>query len=182
MLKSIRKSRQSGFTLVELGIVLALIGIGLFFAISKMQDTSSTSKAQNAASDTSSTITNIRRFYGTAAIFPAAGVSSAAMLGNNLVPERWIDRTGKDVVLIGPFGTAPTVVQADSGKQALMTFTNVPRNVCGEMVRLVSDGVNVITIGAVTVKAAGGLLDINSLGTECGKTAVVSVGFQFTKV
>lgn len=182
MLKSIRKSRQSGFTLVELGIVLALIGIGLFFAISKMQDTNSTSKAQNAASDTSSVITNIQRFYGTAAIFPSTGVSSAAMMGNNLVPERWINRTGKEPVVIGPFGTAPTVVQADSGNQALMTFTDVPRKVCGEMIRLVSDGVNVITVGAVTVKPSGGLLDINAMGTQCNAAAVVSVGFQFRKI
>lgn len=182
MLRSIRKSRQSGFTLVELGIVLALIGIGLFFAISKMQETGNTSRAQNAATDISAVITNLQRFYGTAALFPST-IDSAALIGNRLVPDRWVNRTGGTPVMIGPFGAAPSIASASSGNEATISFSDVPIAVCAEMVRLVSDGVRSIKVGSTDVKLADGALDIGAMGTACaaGTNGVVTTVFQFRK-
>jgi len=185
MLKSISKSRQSGFTLVELGIVLALIGIGLFFAISKMQETGNTSRAQNAASEISTTITNLQSFYGTASAFPAT-VGAADMINNRLVPEKWINRTVTPNTLQGPFGTAPTVAQfaatAPGNTEANITLAGVPSAICPDMVRTLSDGVRTVSVNGVVVKPLNGTLNFNTLGTNCNQAGgIVTVVLRFQK-
>jgi prepilin-type N-terminal cleavage/methylation domain-containing protein len=179
MLKSIRKSRQSGFTLVELGIVLALIGIGLFFAISKMQETGDASRAQNVANDISGTVSNIQRFYATVNEFPST-FSVTDLINNRVVPQKWINGTA----LVGPFGGAPTLAQVGgSTGEATILIPNVPSRVCSEMGRLMADGYREIAVGTAltVVKAVNGALNTATLGTACSAAATVQMRFRFQK-
>ncbi|MCA3155374.1 MAG: prepilin-type N-terminal cleavage/methylation domain-containing protein [Burkholderiales bacterium] len=179
MLKSIRKSRQSGFTLVELGIVLALIGIGLFFAISKMQETGDASRAQNTASDISVVVQNVQRYYATAATFPDPFVP-ADLIANRVVPVKWAD----GAALVGPFGGVPALTrQAGLAGEANITIPNVPTRVCSEMARIMADGFREIAVAGVVVKPVNGVLDLNALGTQCtgGTVGSVEMRFRFQK-
>lgn len=187
MLKSIRKSRQSGFTLVELGIVLALIGIGLFFAISKMQETGDASRAQNVANDISTTVNNIQRFYSTVNEFPAT-FTIADLISNKVVPQKWVatipavGNTPATSTIVGPFGGAVTFTRVSGlTSEASIKIENVPSRVCSEMGRLMADGYRTIDVGTVEVKAVNGTLDIGALGTNCSKTGTVSMTFRFQK-
>ena len=188
MLKSIRKSRQSGFTLVELGIVLALIGIGLFFAISKMQETGDASRAQNVANDISTTVNNIQRFYNTVQEFPSP-INQAELISNKVVPAKWVATTPSTTpgatptsVITGPFGGAVTIKRDDTlTSEASIQIENVPSRVCSEMGRLMADGYRAITVESTPVKAVNGSLDISKLGTECSKAVAVSMTFRFQK-
>lgn len=183
MLKSIRKSRQSGFTLVELGIVLALIGIGLFFAISKMQETGDASRAQNVANDISTIVNNIQRFYSTVNEFPPTFTQSD-LISNKVVPQKWVATAGTPPVstIVGPFGGGVTFTRVTGlTSEASIKIENVPSRVCSEMGRLMADGYRTIDVGTVEVKAVNGSLDISKLGTECSKAVAASMTFRFQK-
>ena len=181
MLKSIRKSRQSGFTLVELGIVLALIGIGLFFAISKMQETGDASRAQNVANDISTTVNNIQRFYSTVQEFPST-INQADLISNKVVPAKWVATTPSGSAITGPFGGAVTITRDGTlTSEASIQIQNVPSRICSEMGRLMADGYRTITVGTTLVKAVNGSLDIGALGTSCSSAGTVSMTFRFQK-
>lgn len=183
MLKSIRKSRQSGFTLVELGIVLALIGIGLFFAISKMQETGDASRAQNVANDISTTVNNMQRFYSTVNQFPSE-FSQSDLINNKVVPQKWVGTAGTPPTstIVGPFGGAVTITRDGTlTSEASIQIQNVPSRVCSEMGRLMADGYRAISVGTTPVKAVNGSLDIGALGTSCSSAGTVSMTFRFQK-
>ena len=187
MLRSFRKSRQSGFTLVELGIVLALIGIGLFFAISKMQETGDASRAQNVANDISTTVNNIQRFYSTVNEFPPT-FSYTDLISNKVVPQKWVGTiaatttTPASTTIVGPFGGTVTITRDGTlTSEASIEIQNVPSRVCSEMGRLMADGYRAISVEGTPVKAVNGSLDISKLGTECSKAVAVSMTFRFQK-
>jgi prepilin-type N-terminal cleavage/methylation domain-containing protein len=177
MLKSIRKSRQSGFTLVELGIVLALIGIGLFFAISKMQETGDSSRAQNVANDISSVITGINRFYSTSNQFPNA--MHTDLINNKAIPPRWVS----GAALVGPFGGTATLARtsASASAEATLTILSVPPRVCIEMGKMMASYPN-ISVGGEDVKTPTTALDVSKLTTECNDTNAATMAFLFYKV
>lgn len=176
MLKSIRKSRQSGFTLVELGIVLALIGIGLFFAISKMQETGDSSRAQNVANDISSVITGINRFYSTSNQFPNA--MHTDLINNRAIPQRWV--SGAD--LVGPFGGTATIARtsATASAEATLTILSVPPRVCIEMAKMMASYPN-IQVEDVDVKTPTTRLNVTTLTTQCN-LGNAKMEFLFYKV
>lgn len=173
------KRRSMGFTLIELGIALALIGIGLFFVISKLGETSDASKAQNLVSDLSGIITNTKRLYATQTSYN--GITMATLRDNAVFPTAW--NVGGTIT--GPFTgnvtvAASTLSTADDS--AAITIPNIPSRVCTDIARMMSEGVAVMAVAGTTVKANNGTLNIGTLGTQCVSAAAVSMAFTFGRM
>ncbi len=173
------KRRSMGFTLIELGIALALIGIGLFFVISKLGETSDASKAQNLVSDLSSIITNTKRLYATQISY--SGITITTLRDNAVFPTSW----NVSGTITGPFTGAVTVATATltaANDAAAITIPNIPSRVCTEIARMMSEGVAVMAVAGTTVKAYNGTLNVGTLGTQCVSAAAVSMAFTFGRM
>lgn len=172
--------RQKGFTLVELGIVLALIGIGLFYAVSKLSSTGAESKAQAVTSDLASMVVpSIKRVYATQSSY--TGVTIATLRDNNVFPNSW----NVSGTITGPFAGAVTVAAATfvtAGDALSLTIPNVPKEVCPSIVNMMSSGIEQIAVGGTTVKPNQGALDIAALGTQCAAANSTSIAFTFGKM
>jgi prepilin-type N-terminal cleavage/methylation domain-containing protein len=181
--RNIRK--QAGFTLVELGIVLALIGIGLFFAISKINETNDQSRAQSVANDLTFTITNVKRLYQTQNAFPAGVYANATLRNNSVFPATWNGAAAGTVV--APFsGPAPVVGQLTpagqvAGNFAAITIAGVPTRVCSELGRLIATGISELTVAGVVVRPLNGVLNVVTLGAQCSSAATVPMIFTFAR-
>jgi prepilin-type N-terminal cleavage/methylation domain-containing protein len=185
--RHIRSRKQAGFTLVELGIVLALIGIGLFFAISKINETNDQSRAQSVSNDLTFTITNVKRLFATQAAFPAAAAAYAndILRNNSVFPASWNDPANAAQVL-APFNGNPTVAQRTpagqtAGNFAAITIPNVPTRVCSELGRLMATGIAELEVNGVIVKALNAPLVPATLGTSCSAAAEVAMIFTFAR-
>jgi prepilin-type N-terminal cleavage/methylation domain-containing protein len=187
-MKKIQHGKQKGFTLVELGIVLALIGIGLFFAISKISETNEQSRAQTAATDISLAVNNIKRLYATQNAFPNMGtaITEAELRNSAIFPSSW---NGPNAgTLISPFGAAPTanacnapVGDTGNGTYSCLTITNVPSRVCTEMGRALSAGMVAMNVNGVLVKPWGVQVNPTTLAANCAAAATVPMDFYFTR-
>lgn len=186
--RHIRSRKQAGFTLVELGIVLALIGIGLFFAISKINETNDQSKAQNVANDITFTITNVKRLFATQAAFPSDDKAYANdILRNNAVyPATWND-PGDEKKVVTPFTGTPTIKRntpegQQAGNYAAITIDNVPSRVCTELARVMATGISQLeVVSGKVVKPLGGSLNVDELGKQCTSTKQVTMIFTFAR-
>jgi prepilin-type N-terminal cleavage/methylation domain-containing protein len=193
----IRNRKQAGFTLVELGIVLALIGIGLFFAISKINETNDSSKAANTATDLGGIITNMKRLFATQGAFPAAAdpaYNVGTLRANGVFPASWANpavaaaaAVGAANAVVDPFTGNPTAGQSPlvaagaggPGDFAFITLPGVPTRVCVELGRLMTNGIAQLTVNGVVVQGLGAPLNIPLLGTNCGAAGTVAMTFTF---
>lgn len=184
--RHIRNRKQAGFTLVELGIVLALIGIGLFFAISKINETNDQSRAQSVSNDLTFTITNVKRLYATQAAFPPGNdYGNGVLRDNSVFPATWNDPANAAQVL-APFNGNPIVGQRTpagqaAGNFAAITIPNVPTRVCSELGRLMATGIAQLEANGVVVKPVNLALDVPLLGTSCSAAATVPMIFTFSR-
>lgn len=173
----IKKSK--GFTLVELGVVLALVGIMMFFAISKMKATSDESKAQSLTGDLSQITLNVKRLYSTQNDF--TGITIAALRDNSVFPSQWNVAS----VITGPF-SGPVLVAPDTlasaNDAATITIPNIPTAVCSTVVRTLASGMQKISVGATVVMNYNGALDVPALGASCAAASAVPVSLTFFKM
>jgi type IV pilus assembly protein PilA len=199
-MKKVQQRKQKGFTLVELGIVLALIGIGLFFAISKITETNEQSRAQGTATDLALAVNNLKRLYATQNAFPAMGtaIGTEELRNNAIFPSAWNITTtapGGQATngLLSPFGTVPTANSCavptnatPAGTYSCITIPGVPSRVCTELARIMSSGMVAIGVAATggtatLVKPWAAPLNTATVGTQCVAAANVDMAFYFTR-
>lgn len=172
-----KKSR--GFTLIEIGAALALMGIGLFFVMSKMRTSGDQVRAQALVSELSQIVQNTKRLYATQSSFN--GITIAALRDNGVFPTSW--NVGGTIT--GPFTGAVTTASATltaTDDAAVVTIPNVPSGVCSEIARTIADGVNIIAVAGTVVKANNGNLNIGTLGTQCVSANSVAFAVTFGKM
>lgn len=89
MLKQMKKNVQKGFTLIELMIVIAIIGILAAIAIPAYQDYTVRAQVSEGLSLADGAKTSLVEFYNNRGIFPlsniSAGLASAALIKGNYV-------------------------------------------------------------------------------------------------
>jgi len=174
-----RSRRQQGFSLIEVGIVLALAGVALFFTLSKMSVNADQTKSQNFITDFSGIVTNAKRLYATQQSY--TGVTINALRDNSVFPTAW--NVGGTIT--GPWTGAVTTAAATlvtAGDGLTLTVPNVPQGFCSDVVRAMAAGVDVIAVAGTNVKAFQNTLNIATAGTQCASAANVSIAFTFGKM
>jgi prepilin-type N-terminal cleavage/methylation domain-containing protein len=174
--------RQAGFTLVELGIVVAigaiLIGIGFMLVPSLL--TSSKVKAEANAMSTAAT--KIQQRYDGRPNF--SGITTAIVAGLSVLPENSVSGATVTNSWGGNVTFAANAAGVNNPNDSfLYTTTAVPSAACTELAQTLERSAQVIQVGTsaapVTVKAAGAPLDVGTLGTQCGATPTVTMVFTF---
>ncbi len=173
------RKRNQGFTLIEMGIVLALMGIAIFYALSRMSSTNDTSKSQAFTQDFSGIVMNTKRVYQTQTSYN--GLTIATLKNNSVFPSLW----NVSGTITGPWTgavTAASATLATTDDAAAITVPNVPSANCAEIVRQLSGGIDKIDVASTNVKPYQGTLNISTLGTQCSSASTVSIVFTFGKL
>ena len=176
-LQTLRKNK--GFTIIEVGIVLALVGIALYFVISKLSQTADQNKAQNLSTDLSSVIGNAKRLYASQTSY--AGVTIGALRDNAVFPPQWNVAGTITGPFTGPISVAAGTLVAANDALAI-TVPNIPSGVCSDIARMMVEGVNIITVAGTVVKPNNGAMDVATLGTQCSSAASVPMIFTFGRI
>jgi len=169
MNKKIIKKHQAGFTLVELGIVVAIAAVIIGIGLAVVPSIVSSIRANGEVSDLPTLSTKIRTAwanqptYGTSGtsitteaislnVFPTARVTSSTTVSN-----RW---GGSITVAAGTLNTA--------GDAQVITETDVPQTECTLVVEGVDQSFPVITVNGTSVKANGASqVTLATVGTAC---------------
>ncbi len=142
-----KKSVQQGFTLIELMIVVAIIGILAAVAIPAYQDYTVRAKISEGLSLAASAKTGVSEFWASEGSLPSAngsvGLPGAASISGNSVRQ----------VAIGANGVITITMQA----------TGLPTNVAGDTFTLTPNTAN----GGVKWSCAAGTIEDKYLPSEC---------------
>ncbi len=109
MMKQMNKQVQKGFTLIELMIVVAIIGILAAIAIPAYQDYTIRAQVSEGMSLSSGAKTAVAEFYNQRGVFPAsnasAGLSDAASISGEYVSQVNVAQGGTAGVVGATFAT-----------------------------------------------------------------------------
>lgn len=180
-MKMFKKSlkRQAGFTLVELGIVVAIgaviIGLGLVVVPSLLAST----RANAEISEIPTIATKIQRAYANRPTF--AGMNQATVIGLKAFPDSSV--TG--AVISNRWGGLVTVAPATlvvANDAFTITTTGVPSEECVQVGQGLETVARSIAIPAGTpVKTDGVALNLTTLGTQCDLGATTAIVYTFGK-
>jgi prepilin-type N-terminal cleavage/methylation domain-containing protein len=180
----VRESKQKGFSLVELGVVLSVVAVALFFTITKVSETKITNRAQNVSRDLTQIIVNAQRLYSTKGEFPDGYAwNNEVLIRNNVFPASWVQ--GGNVA--SPLGDEFAIVtpHAADRKLGAMIIRGVPSKVCTELGQAMLDkGVLGMWAGMhgkefFAKDPTTGDINLENLGNGCTQAANVSMAFYF---
>src|SRR5690606_6125375 len=117
------KNMQQGFTLIELMIVVAIIGILAAIAIPAYQNYTIRAQVSEGMSLASGVRTSVSEQYQTTGVWPsdnaAAGVASASAITGNYVSQVAVSRSGTDGLITVTFGNDANPAITTSGSNTL---------------------------------------------------------------
>lgn len=173
------KKRQSGFTLVELGIVVAIVAIIIGIALVVVPSILASTRANAEISELPTVVTKIKRSYANQPDFSL--VSQATIAGLKVFPDSQVSGTNITNRWGGPVTVAPATLVTDNDAVAITT-TQVPTAECLQIGQGVEGSMRQITIAGVVVKADGtAAADPAKLGTQCATAATVTIIYTFGK-
>jgi prepilin-type N-terminal cleavage/methylation domain-containing protein len=173
------KKRQSGFTLVELGMVVAIgaiiIGIGLVVVPSILAST----RANAEISELPTVVTKIQRSFQNQPNY--SQVSQSTIAGLKAFPDSQVSGTTITNRWGGTVTVAPaTLVTTDDA--VAITSTQIPTAECLQLGQGVEGTMRQISIAGVVVKADGTTAtDPAKLGTQCASASTVTIVYTFGK-
>lgn len=146
-------SRQRGFTLIELGIVLLLVGILALVAVPKFKGWAIKTRITPIAEDMNTYVAAKKVMAQTAGVDPYSGLSQGsfarAMRGTRLK----VDGNTSEVVRHGLGGSdAGTVVVSETGSEFSVTFAKANLATCPALVSQMEPNATKVTINGTSVK------------------------------
>lgn len=147
-----RARKAAGFTLVELLITLAIIGIAIIAIVGMSQNAGTSSKVQSEVKNLQAISSTVKSSFGssgsyaglTTAIALRAGGFPTQMVTNGVVANTW--NGAVDV-------TADTIATPSAGYD--ITYRNVPQAACINLAAQVVQNFSTMKIGTVTNTAVG---------------------------
>lgn len=176
------KSKQKGFTLVELGVVVAVGATILVISLGVVPSVLANNRANAEMQEVPGIATNIQKIYLNAPTYVGATLDAVIRLnafpssrvtipasGAATATNRWGGAVTMSVATLTSTNDIVRLVYSNVGSSECKTVIG---GIAGLARRIVVDSANSGTSGAgTTVKPDAGALDITALGTACGTTA-----------
>ena len=177
--KQIGAARQRGFTLVEIGIVVAIAAAILVIALTVVPTVLANNRSNAEMQELPSVVTNIQKAYSNAPTFVGATLDSVIRL-NAFPSERVTVPAAGLATATNRWGGTITLAVANltaTNDIARLVYSNVTERECKTVIqgvagmarRIYVDSANGAAAGAgVLVKGDGLAVDLALLGTSCG--------------
>lgn len=178
------RKRARGFTLVELGIVVAIgaaiVGVG----IAVVPGILASNRVNAEVSELPAIVSNIQRAYSNQPNL--TGVTLPTLIRHGVFPEsrarRGVGGGTADTTATNRWGGSITVAGTSTLTGGMtLVYDQVPSAECRELVPALSSAVRIIEVGSTVVKADGGTVNMDTLGTACNAAAVTTVRYSFSK-
>lgn len=178
-------SKQSGFTLIEIAVVLLLIAIAGVVVFTRFIDNRDSSNVNTMASDLSKVAVSTANVFPAPQTFAALGAVSTANCAT-LITNGLFQGTSFRAVIGPPVdlrhafddGTmacgAATLVNANDG--FTLQFNGLRDDVCAKLVRAAEGNARRVNVNGVAVKPLNGQINPATLGAQC--TVIASANNQ----
>ncbi|AMR78618.1 type 4 pilus major pilin [Cupriavidus nantongensis] len=172
------RNNQGGFTLVEMLIAAVLLALAIAGIYKGVADYLANDRANRELKELPAVIAAIQQKFAQRQSY--AGATTAGLVNLGVFPESWVigntvqNRWGGTVTV-----ATTTLVSANDG--LTLTFTQVPRAECTDVVPGMEQSVRAVTVGGTPVKANNAQTDIMLVGNACAaggasNTIVYTIG------
>lgn len=171
------KKAAPGFTLVELGIVVAIGSLLLGFAVNTGFSVFSSARAEAEIDELSGIVTNIQRTFQRRGSYEEA--TQDLLIGMRVFPEARVAGNTVHNRYHGVITASPTNLGGVNDGLALTT-TGIPAAECIHIIQGVERLMRVVKVGATEVKADGQYAsDPGVMAAACRADAQASITFVF---
>lgn len=172
------RRNQRGFGMIEVGLALLIIALGVIFAVSQYNSSRSDSKSQNEVADITRLLAKAQDAYSSLPDY--SGVTTAVLINNNVFTSRWVNaaRTGVVNNYNGAVTAAPATL-VNTNDSIAFTSVSYDRDACSNIPSKMANATRRMDINGTTVKPDGGNVNPNVVGTSCldtGNTITYFVG------
>jgi prepilin-type N-terminal cleavage/methylation domain-containing protein len=164
---STRSKRTAGFSLIELLVALAIIGVLLFFVLRNKDSATNTGLSNAQVTQTSAIVNALVKKVVTNGDF--TGLTTQKAIDSQQLPSDAI----KNGAIVNAFNGAITVAAANWGtgtnNAVAVTFTGIPGSACKPLVTALSGDNSVvgITVGTTVLKNATTTFSESAAITPC---------------
>lgn len=177
-------SRQSGFTFVELTIVIAIIAVLAIAGIPIAQTMVVKGKVEPVANDISKTAAAVRGIYAGTVPNPYSAITGGllAQTAKGIATALNVNGTSTFTLThdLGTTGGTLTAASANGGASFAVTVPTVNDAACPGLASVLSKSASAISINGTSVKAAGGTFNAGTAQGACTSGDTNSFVFTFS--
>jgi len=187
--------KQKGYTIIELGIALAIIAVLIVAGLAGVTSVLNSSKANSQIEDSGKLLARLQTFVSTTASTPS--LTTAVSVGLSMFPiSRVAANKVTNVFGGGEFVSTnanSTTHNVPTNTGAIYTLASVPKAVCADVAVSLSnladssyistatapatDQDSILGATLTTIKSSGGTINLATLGTACNSANAVNMQF-----